>query len=362
MKILGFAWTLALPLLACTASIGEDSSTLDAGATSPFGGPGSSPATSSADSGGSANGGLSPLSGSGGMPSAPTGATAGGGAQSTGGVPAVGGMAATGGACTEAVLPAAVQTMLQNKCATCHGVTPLMGLPSLVSYANLTAPATSDPTKTNAVVALARLQNAAMPMPPTPGAPATAAEMSALQDFIAQGYPKPTCMNGTGGNGVGDPNAGNGGMPGAAGAPALDPLSAMPTCSSMSSWTNGNHGSASMNPGMACISCHQSGEGPSFSIAGTVYPTGHEPDRCNSTIGNAGAQIVIVGADGKQLTLTPNSVGNFSTRTAVKTPYQAKVTYQGRERLMLTAQTSGDCNSCHTQNGNMKAPGRITVP
>jgi predicted CXXCH cytochrome family protein len=30
--------------------------------------------------------------------------------------------------------------------------------------------------------------------------------------------------------------------------------------------------------------------------------------------------------------------------------------------LMVTAQSSGDCNSCHSQNGSMNAPGRITVP
>jgi hypothetical protein len=79
-------------------------------------------------------------------------------------------------------------------------------------------------------------------------------------------------------------------------------------------------------------------------------------------IGTAGARVVIIGADGKMVTLTPDAVGNFSSNTALKTPFQAKVTYQGRERLMLSAQTSGDCNSCHTQNGATAAPGRITVP
>jgi nitrate/TMAO reductase-like tetraheme cytochrome c subunit len=142
----------------------------------------------------------------------------------------------------------------------------------------------------------------------------------------------------------------------------MDPLGAAPTCTSMTSWTNGNRGSASMNPGMACISCHSSGEGPAFNIAGTVYPTGHEPDRCNSQVGTQGAQIVITGADGKMLTLTPDGVGNFSSSAALKTPFQAKVTYQGRERSMVTPQSSGDCNSCHTQSGANGAPGRITVP
>jgi hypothetical protein len=201
-----------------------------------------------------------------------------------------------------------------------------------------------------------------MPMPPSPGAPATAGEIAALQDFIAQGYPKPSCPAGNGSGGSSGGDQANGGAAGGGGGPSDDPLLALPTCTSKTSWTGGNRESASMNPGMACISCHKSGEGPSFSLAGTVYPTGHEPDKCNSTVGNAGALIVVVGADGTSITLTPNSVGNFSSRTAIKLPYKAKVTYQGRERLMLTAQTSGDCNSCHGQNGTMMAPGRITVP
>jgi len=251
--------------------------------------------------------------------------------------------------------------MLANKCATCHGSTPLSGLPSLVSYANLTAPSKSDPNKTNAVVALARIQSTTSPMPPAPGAPVAAADISALQDFISLGYPKPSCPSGTGGTGGAGGSSGSG-SGGTAGAMGMDPLLASPTCTSMTSWTRGNQGSSSMNPGMACISCHSSGEGPRFSIAGTVYPTGHEPDRCNSSVGTAGARIVIIGADGKMLTLTPDAVGNFSSNTVVKTPFQAKVTYQGRERLMVTAQSSGDCNSCHSQNGSMNAPGRITVP
>jgi hypothetical protein len=34
----------------------------------------------------------------------------------------------------------------------------------------------------------------------------------------------------------------------------------------------------------------------------------------------------------------------------------------GRERIMSAGQTNGDCNSCHTQNGAMSAPGRIMLP
>lgn len=29
---------------------------------------------------------------------------------------------------------------------------------------------------------------------------------------------------------------------------------------------------------------------------------------------------------------------------------------------MITAQTNGDCNSCHTESGTLAAPGRIMAP
>ena len=40
----------------------------------------------------------------------------------------------------------------------------------------------------------------------------------------------------------------------------------------------------------------------------------------------------------------------------------AKVVVNGIERAMVTPQTLGDCNACHTQNGLQGAPGRIIVP
>jgi len=116
-----------------------------------------------------------------------------------------------------------------------------------------------------------------------------------------------------------------------------------------------------MRPGDACISCHRQsgGEAPTFSIAGTVYPTGHEPAECNGT---SAAQIVITDNNGQTITLTPNSAGNFSSRNAVAFPIHAKVVANGQERVMAGAQMSGDCNSCHTQNGASMAPGRVTLP
>ena len=44
-------------------------------------------------------------------------------------------------------------------------------------------------------------------------------------------------------------------------------------------------------------------------------------------------------------------------------PYAAEVHFQGRVRRMERFETTtGDCNTCHTQDGAMNAPGRIVVP
>jgi hypothetical protein len=119
-----------------------------------------------------------------------------------------------------------------------------------------------------------------------------------------------------------------------------------------------------MEPGVACIACHQSsgGEAPRFAIAGTVYPTAHEPNLCDGAPGSDGAQVVIVGANGQSTTLTPNTAGNFTYSGSISLPFQAKVVYMGRERIMTTPQTTGDCNACHTQSGTNGAPGRILLP
>jgi len=294
-------------------------------------------------------------------PSSGAGGT--GPAGSTG--PAGGGSAGTSGTVADTGLPCDVATLLSNRCWTCHGPTPAaVGLPSLVTRAQLMAPSGSDPSKTNAQLAVTRMQNTASPMPPPPTTPASAAETATLNNWIAAGYPTGSCgtTSGTGGS------SGSGGSSGTGGAGGVsDPFGVPPTCTSMTTWTRGNNGSSSMNPGMACISCHATsgGEAPRYAIAGTVYPTAHEPDLCNGAGSGTGAQavqVVIVGADGRTTTLMPNSAGNFYAQTTVATPYQAKVVYMGRERAMVAKQTSGDCNSCHTQNGTNSAPGRILLP
>jgi hypothetical protein len=149
-----------------------------------------------------------------------------------------------------------------------------------------------------------------------------------------------------------------------------DPLNAAPTCTSGKTWTLGDRGSSLMHPGDMCITCHTQKGGPDFTIAGTVFPSGHEPTDCNGSSGAAiGLQVVITDANGKVTSLGVNSVGNFysyapsSGGPSIAFPIHAKVVANGgKERAMSAAQTDGNCNSCHTQNGANSAPGRITAP
>lgn len=122
-------------------------------------------------------------------------------------------------------------------------------------------------------------------------------------------------------------------------------------------------GDPRMHPGRACITCHGSYDGPSFAIGGTVYPTAHEPDDCESP-STTGAQVIITDATGRELVLEVNEAGNFRSREddAVVMPIRAKVVFEGRERVMLGERMTGDCNACHTQAGENGAPGRILAP
>jgi hypothetical protein len=161
-----------------------------------------------------------------------------------------------------------------------------------------------------------------------------------------------------------------------------------------------------MNPGMACVSCHRRREGggdddvepmlvrkdgegeggegrgggegeggddeggPRLAFAGTVYPSAHEPNRCMGS-DSRGAQVVILDSAGRTFTAEVNGAGNYfmlASQASPRPPLRAKVVFQGRERVMIGAVPSGDCNACHTQNGSTvvaggpRAPGRILLP
>jgi hypothetical protein len=167
-----------------------------------------------------------------------------------------------------------------------------------------------------------------------------------------------TGTSGTGGTGVIDAGTGKGGAAGTgtggAGGSTVD-AAVPPICTSGTRWTTGEN--AMMRPGDACLTsgCHLSGT-HAFALGGTVYPTLHEPLNCN---GKSGVQVVITPASGAAITLTTNSAGNFYQVAKIATPYRAKVIVNGVEKAMMAAQTNGDCNSCHTQNGASSALGRI---
>jgi hypothetical protein len=132
-------------------------------------------------------------------------------------------------------------------------------------------------------------------------------------------------------------------------------------CSSSDAWSGGE--GMTMAPGQACITCHESGEGPKFQIAGTVMGAQNDDDNCN---GVSGVTVEITGADGSKVTLTSNSAGNFSSgdhnSATVTFPYTVKISANGKTNEMTTPQSDGDCNSCHTAAGANGAPGRIYLP
>jgi mono/diheme cytochrome c family protein len=204
-------------------------------------------------------------------------------------------------------LPCDLDQLLRERCQKCHTRPPRQGAPmALVSYADLIAPAKSDPAQRAIDLALTRMQRGQMP--PAPESPAT--------------------------------------------------------CTSGAYWkANGDNASALMHPGGACITCHAQNEGPRFVIAGTVYPSAHEPIDCNGVDGsNQAVTVEITDANGAVTTLSVNRAGNFYSSMQIAMPFHAKVRSNGRERQMGAAQMTGNCNSCHTELGANGAPGRIMAP
>ncbi len=132
--------------------------------------------------------------------------------------------------------------------------------------------------------------------------------------------------------------------------------------SSGTRWVNGNSGSSEMNPGMDCIACHKnSQEGPQYAMAGTVYSDGADADTCD---GLSGVSVELKSVDtGETVTATSNGAGNFFLRNVpFSGKYTARVIANGKARAMVSAQTSGACNSCHTAAGGSGAPGRVIIP
>lgn len=246
-------------------------------------------------------------------------------------------------------LPCEVSALMAQHCQACHKTPPVEGAPMpLVTYEDFWAPGKSDPTKPMYELVLSRMKDPVRPMPP--GGMLPAADIAIIEQWHAAGAPAGECGGGDGGT---------------------DPVPVGSVCSSGSFWTGGNDGSSRMNPGRACISCHTNSSEdstPSLWVGGTVYPTFREPNLCQGADGTttyAGASVEIEDATGKVVSLSINASGNFllpRTGTALTFPIRARVLYNGKVRHMASPQYSGDCNSCHTENGENGAPGRIALP
>jgi hypothetical protein len=244
-------------------------------------------------------------------------------------------------------LPCDVANVIAAHCLDCHASTLKGGATMpLMSYADLAAPSAIDPAVSVAQRSVLRMNDAASPMPPGAGVSVPAADIAVLQAWVDAGLPMGSCDS---------PDAGP------------DPFDGPVQCTSGKYWTLGNEGSKYMHPGNACIACHtkehaEEPEAVIYAVAGTVYPTAHEPDDCVAT-GVQGATVEVTEADGTVSALAVNSSGNFFLEKAgFVYPYTARVLFDGRERVMHAEQTDGDCNGCHTQDGDYDAPGRILLP
>lgn len=250
-----------------------------------------------------------------------------------------------GGAAANDGIPCAVQKVLNGYClGACHTASTTS---PLRTYADLQKPAPSDTSKTLAQKSVERMKAAANPMPPSAPKP-TSAEIAAFESWVTSGAQKGASC----GPDAGLPDAGS------------DPYNTPTQCSSKSYWLLGNRGSSAMRPGGACNDCHRtSREGPIFALAGTVYKTAHEPNDCNG-VGQGAVTVVVTDKNGKVTNLLTNPAGNFYMRTAGTPPYSVKVVANGKERAMVAPVTAadGDCNTCHTEKGANKAPGRIMAP
>ena len=251
-------------------------------------------------------------------------------------------------------LPCDVSAAVAAKCKNCHGA-PLTGNAPfpLLNRADFLQISLVDPTRTRAQQSVLRIHNAANPMPPAGSPAVTAAEVSAFDAWVNAGTQAGPCS----------------------------PLDAGPqplTCASGQTWTLGTNGSESMEPGLACIACHRgqnfNGQNPTglsklsraYSFMGTAFSAVHDKNLCRSPPPAGGKVEIIDKNGGVALTLlVTNPYGNFRSNALVNgvaLPYTARITANGRTATMVTPQTNGDCNECHTEQGLQGAPGRIYWP
>lgn len=247
-------------------------------------------------------------------------------------------------------LPCEVQAILENRCIACHdGTRPES--PRLLDYADLVAPSKTDPSQSMARAALVRMKSTTSPMPPPPAVGPDAAEVEPFETWVILGTPRrdESCTT----------------------PPPPSPTSPKPGvdaglagCTSGKAWTMGNTPSPLMHPGAACNACHQVMGGPNLMIAGTVFPSLHEPDDCNGSVTPPALTVTVTDSKARSVSIPVNAAGNFELDHGAKLtpPYKASISDGAKTRSMMGTVTSGDCNSCHTTAGLNGAPGRIEAP
>jgi hypothetical protein len=236
-----------------------------------------------------------------------------------------------------------VLELLARQCWSCHGTTLRGTAPNrLVTREQLRAPSAFYPAQTEAERVLARMVSAYNPMPPGRTMRSNEEDLTLLRSWIHAGYPESDCA-------------------------VADPFEAPGLCTGEQLPPNQQEGER-MNPGRSCTACHeqinaeQGGDAPIFRFSGTVFPSPHAPDDCLTRTAK-GAQIEVTDALGEVVVVEANEAGNFfSEDDHLVFPYTARVIDQGRERVMVSPQTNGACNECHSAAGTSDAPGRILLP
>jgi hypothetical protein len=201
-----------------------------------------------------------------------------------------------------------------------------------------------------AQAALARMKSTTAPMPPSPALAPSAAEIATFETWVDAHWPKGTTCT--------TPPANGGGQ----GTGSAIDAGVTSTCTSQTWWSGANVAAGVMRPGGACLTCHQQRGGPAFAVAGTIYPTAHEPNDCNGKGAPPALSVVITDGNNKVTTIAANAVGNFFSAATLVPPFSVKLTDGTNTRSMKRTITAGDCNSCHTETGANGAPGRIMAP
>jgi hypothetical protein len=277
-----------------------------------------------------------------GYPAGSCGGTDAGTGTDGGSHPADSGAPAGGDAGGATGVPCNVATVLAANCTGCHSDPPVpSALSGLVTYADLMATSKEDATKNEAQLSLSRMQNTAMPMPPS-GVP-SAADVATIQAWVTAGTPMGASCGGDSGTVMMAPfSVFTGEAPYALG-----------------QTSNGNH-----HAGEDCVGCHQSqgGEAPQFTLAGTVV------DATGAGVG--GAEVRLVDANGMAFSVysdnsgNSGSAGNFSSRTAWVAPAHVGVrnATNTQDMLVTISQSQGGCNSCHCTGGGACVTPEVHLP